>query len=669
MCFFACFSFTCSYAQNAPVSIACAVVSLESVATVPLRATNFNNINSCNLMLSYDPAIASVTGVTIGPLMGGAISTNLTTPGIIILGWYTTGGINLPDSSVMFNIVFSKVGNGLTSISWINDGYTCEFNNGSFITLNDTPTANYYVNGMLVFQSPEAPKTIIPHLTAVSGSTISVPVSVTGFQLIGSFSLNLQYDPAVLTFDSFSNNSGYPDLTIDGSQPGLIIAQALVPASNIAVTLTDSSVLFTLTFNCLNGNTSLNWFDNGSSCQYRGSLPVYPVLNDTPQSIYYQNGSVTVLALPGPAGQISGSPIVCKGTQNISYNVPAIGNATGYNWMVPAGAEIVAGQNTNSILVDYSVNAVSGNISVCGTNLYGNGSLSLLAISVLAWPAAAGQITGLQEICRGQSDVNYSVAPIENATGYSWTIPYNTWITSGANTNSIFVAFGNSAADGDITVAGLNMCGTGNTSEPLSVTIDSAPEIIIQPVTPPTVIAGSGTALFGLFASGSELTFQWQEFITDWNDLNEGEMYIGIATDTLQIINPSVGMNGNKYRCVISGTCDPAILTDGIATLNVLTSVNTDQNGMNLPFLVFPNPFTDFVNVEINLPGKGELTFEMNNLLGETVEFLKESVDKPGNRIIKLNTSSFTQGIYTLSVKFMCGNRLRIGTQKLICKH
>jgi len=51
-------------------------------------------------------------------------------------------------------------------------------------------------------------------------------------------------------------------------------------------------------------------------------------------------------------------------------------DATGYNWTVPAGAIITGGNNTNSITVTFSPTAVSGNITVYGTNSCGNGVVS-----------------------------------------------------------------------------------------------------------------------------------------------------------------------------------------------------------------------------------------------------------------------------------------------------
>ena len=60
----------------------------------------------------------------------------------------------------------------------------------------------------------------------------------------------------------------------------------------------------------------------------------------------------------------------------MSYFVDPIANATTYNWIVPAGATIISGANTNTITVDFNSDALSGLISVYGSNSCGNGAVS-----------------------------------------------------------------------------------------------------------------------------------------------------------------------------------------------------------------------------------------------------------------------------------------------------
>jgi hypothetical protein len=86
--------------------------------------------------------------------------------------------------------------------------------------------------------------------------------------------------------------------------------------------------------------------------------------------------NVTVTPLPDAAGTITGDASVCIGASGVMYSVVPIANATGYIWTVPTGVTITSGSNTNSITVDFGPLAVSGNITVYGTNTCGNGTVS-----------------------------------------------------------------------------------------------------------------------------------------------------------------------------------------------------------------------------------------------------------------------------------------------------
>ncbi|HEY8936977.1 MAG TPA: hypothetical protein VIM65_17240, partial [Cyclobacteriaceae bacterium] len=168
--------------------------------------------------------------------------------------------------------------------------------------------------------------------------------------------------------------------------------------------------------------------------------------------------------LPEAAAVIQGNKVVCQGDAGVTYTVPSIANATGYTWSLPTGATIASGQNTNIITVNFSASAASGNISVFGTNCIGNGTSSSRALVVSTLPGAAGIITGNATPCLGVGVENYSVPTIQNATGYTWTVPSGATIVSGTNTNSITVSYSLSAAAGNITVTGTNCKGNGAAS-------------------------------------------------------------------------------------------------------------------------------------------------------------------------------------------------------------
>lgn len=194
-----------------------------------------------------------------------------------------------------------------------------------------------------------------------------------------------------------------------------------------------------------------------------------------------KTGFVTINDVPEPATNISGSTTVCQGQTGVNYSVAAISGATGYTWNLPSGATLISGVNTNSITVDFGTSAISGNISVRGTNTCGNGTLSAnFPVTVNPLPSVAGTITGNTNICEGTNSVAYSISSIANANSYVWNVTGGSNIVTGAGTTAITVNYPLGAvADGTVSVYATNTCGNG-TSNTINITIDSLPEAADQ---------------------------------------------------------------------------------------------------------------------------------------------------------------------------------------------
>jgi len=279
-------------AQNAPVTTAGSSVFSEPATTIAITATGFTDIGSCNLLLVYDPSIVLATSVTAGSQLGGYLNFNVSDPGFISLGWYTYPGCTVPDNTLLFTLSFLRVSPGTTAISFSDNGYSCIYYSGSWAPLNDSPASSFYIPGSLTVLSTDAPLTAAPNLAACPGSDVSVPVTVSNFSHIGSVTLQLQYDPSVLVFQTATGNALFPGLSVDGSVAGVISVTGTAPATGSGVTLPSDAELVTVHFTYLGGSTSLSWIDNGPSCSYTGPPPGLTILNDTPQDLYYLNGSV-----------------------------------------------------------------------------------------------------------------------------------------------------------------------------------------------------------------------------------------------------------------------------------------------------------------------------------------------------------------------------------------
>jgi len=143
---------------------------------------------------------------------------------------------------------------------------------------------------------------------------------------------------------------------------------------------------------------------------------------------------MTLCPVPEAAGVITGPVSVCQGTGGHVYTVPAILYATGYSWTVPAGGTIVAGNNTNSITVNYNETAVSGNVTVMGTSVCGSGTSSSLAVTVNPIPVPV--ITGDDLACVNAVD---SYQTETGMSGYAWTVSAGGQIMSGQGTSQVSI--------------------------------------------------------------------------------------------------------------------------------------------------------------------------------------------------------------------------------------
>ncbi|MCC6599495.1 MAG: hypothetical protein IT223_02355 [Crocinitomicaceae bacterium] len=165
---------------------------------------------------------------------------------------------------------------------------------------------------------------------------------------------------------------------------------------------------------------------------------------------------------------VTGPNAACPGEQGLTYSINAVPNADSYNWTVPSGATITAGQGTTSITVDFG--STSGAVSVSAVSNCGTSAPAGLIVGVNpASPAAPGVITGNSSVCANSSGNTYSIAAVTDATTYTWSVPVGASITDGQGTTSIIVAFGNTS--GNVSVTAGNVCGTSSTSG-LSVTLN-----------------------------------------------------------------------------------------------------------------------------------------------------------------------------------------------------
>jgi hypothetical protein len=235
-----------------------------------------------------------------------------------------------------------------------------------------------------------------------------------------------------------------------------------------------------------------------------------------------QNSTVTINSAPATPGTITqGNPSgtsVCSGASGVTYSIAAVTQATTYNWTIPIGASVTAGQGTTSITVEWG-NASSGNVSVTAQNSCGTSPASNQTITVNSTPATPGTITqanpGGSTVFFGNSGVTYNISAVTGATTYNWTVPTGASITAGAGTNSITVNWG-TATSGNVSVTAQDSCGTSAAST-LPVTVLSAPKVSSQPSS--TSVCSGGSTSMSVAANstdGTTLSYAWRRDGNGW---------------------------------------------------------------------------------------------------------------------------------------------------------
>lgn len=287
------------------------------------------------------------------------------------------------------------------------------------------------------------------------------------------------------------------------------------------------------------------------------------------------------------------SSAVCAGN-NVNFSVVA-NNATGYQWQLSTNGGGTWSNLSNTLPYTnvttsvMNVNAPSASLSgyqfrcfVTGASLPNATSLAG-TLTVNPPPAVTVQPPTQTIICMGG---NASITTtITGALSLQWYADFgagflplvNNAIFSGVTTNTLGITGANGATIGTYRCIGTNACGATPTNT--SVLLVYANTAI---TTNPSTITNctGGYTYFTVAATGSGLTYQWQESTNGgatFSNLSNNATYGGVTSTQLTIANTPFSLNANQYRCFVIGTCLSSA-TSTAATLNLNTPPSVTGN-------------------------------------------------------------------------------------------
>jgi uncharacterized repeat protein (TIGR01451 family)/gliding motility-associated-like protein len=264
---------------------------------------------------------------------------------------------------------------------------------------------------------------------------------------------------------------------------------------------------------------------------------------------------------PNPIVTITNPAAVCSPS---TVNLTASGITTGST----AGLTYTYWTNSGATTPYASpLAATAGTYYIKGTTTAGGATIQPVTVTVNT--PVGGTASGDHSILSGASPSDITLS------GYTGTIQwqYSDNNSSFSDISGATAATLTSAQMGTLTAARYyravltsGSCTTNSNTVTVTINSCASPTISVEPAST-AVCSGAGIATFSVTASGAS-TYQWEEKISSsWVAITNEGVYSGATTNTLTITNPTVGMNGYKYRCVVAGSCLPNTTSNGLATL------------------------------------------------------------------------------------------------------
>jgi hypothetical protein len=307
--------------------------------------------------------------------------------------------------------------------------------------------------------------------------------------------------------------------------------------------------------------------------------------------------ALTVNVAPTITAQPTNSTI-CLGS-NTSFAITASGSGITYQWEVNSGSGwanvsnggIYTGSATNTLnltspttTVDgYQYRCVVGGLCVPGV------ISSAVTLVVNTAPAITLQPSN-SIICSGSSTSFAITATGTNVTyqwevnsGAGWNNVSNTGIYTGATTNTLDLTAPTTSVDGYQYRCLVNgICAPNLISSVATITINTAPAITSQPSNS-TICFGNNTS-FAIAATGTGLTYQWEvNSGSGWSNVNNGGIYTGATTNTLNLTSPTTAVSTYQYRCIVGGVCVPGITSSAVTLIvNSLPAITSQPSNSTI---------------------------------------------------------------------------------------
>lgn len=309
---------------------------------------------------------------------------------------------------------------------------------------------------------------------------------------------------------------------------------------------------------------------------FSGAVNIFVrAISDCGNGPFSDSLSVMVYSPPSSPEKPSGQQIVCQGSTH-SYTILPDDNVSEYAWNIsPGEGGYIDGTRPTATIHWSRYYSGTPSLSVQAVNACGASEASqILSITFDKLPDIPGTPAGETDLCINPDTQEYTGSELENTDTYTWkTKPNDAGVLTFDSTKATIDWYDEYTGVIELSMAGINQCGTGDYSEPLEITI-GASEITGSPSGETDICQASSDLEYTVERASNATLYKW--FI------EPGDAGTITGSDTAAVVIWNTDYHGNaSISAQAKNNCGWGNISDTlIVTVNAFPAKPTTPSGV-----------------------------------------------------------------------------------------